>query len=79
MEYFSIVPHPVEFTTPKLCFANVFWAVPFVWPGQWFSLFLTGHTISNCMTLGTIALIIYFTAVGLVFYYMIRKDFFDHD
>ena len=31
------------------------------------------------MTVGSIALLIYFAAVGYVFYYMIRKDFFDHD
>jgi len=32
-----------------------------------------------CMTFGTIALFIYSAAVGYVFYYMIRKDFFDHN
>jgi len=31
------------------------------------------------MTVGSIALLIYFAAVGYVFYYMIRKDFFDND
>ena len=32
-----------------------------------------------CVTFGTIALFIYSAAVGYVFYYMIRKDFFDHN
>ena len=36
-----------------------------------------GVNHNYCMTLGTIALFIYFAAVGYVFYYMIRKDFFD--
>ena len=40
---------------------------------------LMAHTISNCMTVGTIALLIYFVLVGIGFAYMIRKDFFDHD
>ena len=41
-------------------------------------LFLTGHTISNCM-IGTIIFTLYFVAVACVFGYMIRKDFFDND
>jgi len=38
-----------------------------------------GVNHNYCMTLGTITLLIYFAAVGYVFYYMIRKDFFDND
>ena len=41
-------------------------------------LFLTGHTISNCM-IGTIIFTLYFVAVACVFGYMIKKDFFDND
>lgn len=50
--------------------------------GQTVGLVITtsdGSHHNYCMTFGTIALLIYFTAIGLVFYYMIRKDFFDHD
>ena len=36
-----------------------------------------GATITNSMSMGSIALLIYFVAVGYVYYLMIRKDFFD--
>ena len=38
-----------------------------------------GATITNSMSMGSIALLIYFVAVGYVYYLMIRKDFFDND
>ena len=79
MEYFSIVPRVEGFTMIKPCFAYVFWAVPLQWSGQWFHHFFMAQTITIIMTVGTVALLIYFACVGYVFYYMIRKDFFDHD
>ena len=38
-----------------------------------------GATITNSMSFGSIALLIYFACIGYVFYLMIRKDFFDRD
>ena len=36
-------------------------------------------SISNCMSVGTILLTVYFIAVAAGFAYMIKKDFFDND
>ena len=68
----------VDFTFAKWRFALQNGPLRRCFTGLWFSLFLTVHTISNCMV-GSIMLTLYFIAVAALFGYMIRKDFFDND